>query len=397
MAIELMDHQLEAIDKLDNGKILWGGVGSGKSAAVLGYYVKNESPRHIYVITTAKKRDSLDWVGEAARFGIGTEDYATNHGIITVDSWNKLSNYEEIEDAFFVFDEQRLVGFGAWVKSFLKIVRKNHWVLLSATPGDNWLDYGPVFVANGFYRNITDFRRQHIEYEPFLTFPKVKRYLHETKLQLLRNEILVEMPFLKHTVRHLNWLECSYDKDTFKRVFRDRWHVYEDRPLKDAAEMFRLMRRVVNSDLSRLEQLRWLLTLHPRLIVFYNFDYELEILRELRADREVYELNGHVHDPVPKTDKWVYLVQYVAGAEAWNCTDTDAMVLYSLTYSYKNFEQAQGRIDRLDTSFTDLYYYVMLTNSIIDREIHRALDHKKDFNEAKWMRETGLSRWVHEG
>lgn len=385
--IELMEHQEDAINNLSSGKILWGGVGSGKSAAVLGYYIREECPRDIYVITTAKKRDSLDWEGEAAAFGISTERAFTNSGTITIDSWNNIGRYLDIHDAFFIFDEQRVVGYGSWVKSFLKIAKKNTWVLLSATPGDTWLDYAPVFIANGFYKNITDFKFQHVLYEPFQKFPKIRGYLNETKLEVLRNDILVEMPFIRNTERYLNYLDVGYDMDLFRKVYRDRWNPYEDRPVKDVAEMFRLMRRVVNSDPSRIDLILDLLKVHPRLIIWYNFDYELDILRSLNVVCPTYEWNGHVKDPMPTGDNWVYLVQYVSGSEAWNCTTTDAMVFYSLTYSYKNFEQAQGRIDRLDTSFVKLYYYIFVSNSLIDRGIKNALSSKRNFNEKRFIRQ----------
>lgn len=386
--MELMEHQLDAIELLDSGKILWGGVGSGKSATVLGYYMKQEKPRDIYVITTAKKRDSLDWEGEAAKFGIGTEREATLAGVLVVDSWTNIHKYEDIKDAFFVFDEQRLVGYGSWVKSFLKVARKNRWVLLSATPGDKWMDYAPVFIANGFYKNITQFKFEHVLYEPFSKFPKIRMYLNEIKLELMRNEILVEMPYLKHTEAMVNWMPVGYDEALFKRVYKDRWNVYEDRPIKDVAELFRVMRKVANSDPSRMEMLKKLLMCHDRIIIFYNFNYELEILKTLSEYTNVFEWNGHKKDPLPDCDKWVYLVQYVAGAEGWNCTSTDAMVLYSLTYSYKNFVQARGRIDRLDTQYQILYYYIFVSNAIIDRAIKNALTSKKSFNEKKFIRDT---------
>jgi hypothetical protein len=386
--MELMEHQLDAIEKLSSGKVLWGGTGSGKSAAVLGYYVKEQSPRDIFVITTAKKRDSLDWEAEAARFGVGTDRDATLHGTITIDSWNNIGQYEGIEDAFFIFDEQRLVGSGAWVHSFYKIARRNNWVLLSATPGDTWMDYAPVFIANGFYKNITQFKLQHVLYAPYIKFPMIIGYLNEQKLEILRNDVLVEMPFIKHTERFLNHIPVGYDLELFKDVWKRRWNIFEDRPCRDAAELFRVLRRVVNSDPSRLWMIQKLTETHPRMIIFYNFDYELEILRTLDSGYiPVYELNGHRHDPVPEGDRWVYLVQYVAGAEAWNCTTTNAMVLYSLTYSYKNFEQAQGRIDRLDTSYHNLHYYILVSNSTTDRGILRALKEKKNFNERKFMNE----------
>lgn len=385
--MELMDHQLEVIPKLSSGKILYGGTGAGKGATVLGYYMREQCPRDLFVITTAKKRDSLDWEREAVSFGIGTEPDATVGGVIRVDSWNNIGNYTDVSDAFFVFDEQRLVGHGAWVRAFLKIAKKNDWLMLSATPGDSWMDYAPVFIANGFYKHITDFKMDHVVYESFVKFPKIKGYLGERKLQMLRNEILVEMPYVKDTERMLNYMYCSYDTELVKRVWKDRWHVFENRPIKDAAECFRVMKQIINSDWSRLDQILWCLKSHPKLIVFYNFNYELDILRTLAVDVPVYEYNGHVKDPVPEGEKWVYLVQYVAGAEAWNCTSTDAMVLYSLTYSYKNFEQAQGRIDRLDTKFTNLYYYILVSHSIVDRAIMASLERKENFNERKWMRQ----------
>lgn len=385
--MELMPHQRQAIKNLGNGKILYGGVGSGKSAAVLGYYMEKESPKDIYVITTAKKRDSLEWERDASRFGIGTRRNATVAGVIVIDSWNNINKYVDIEDAFFIFDEQRVVGTGAWVKSFLKITKKNRWVLLSATPGDTWMDYVPVFIANGLYKNLTEFKREHVLYAPYVKFPKILRYLNVSTLEKYRNMILVEMPYLKHTNRIIKDVEVSYDEPTFQKVIKDRWNVFENRPIRDVGEMFRCMRKVVNSDKSRIETIKKLLEKHPRIIVFYNFDYELEILRTLEYDVAVAEWNGHRKQQIPSTTSWIYLVQYVSGAEGWNCIETDAMVFYSLTYSYKNFEQALGRIDRLNSPYTDLYYYVLVSNSMIDKAIRRSLKHKKLFNERSFASE----------
>jgi hypothetical protein len=325
----------------------------------------------------------LEWEGEAARFGLGTDYNGSIAGVLTVDSWNNIGNYLDVEDAFFILDEQRLVGHGAWVKHFLRITKQNSWIMLSATPGDVWLDYAPLFIANGWYKNITDFKRQHVIYAPYVRFPKIIRYVGEGKLIRYRNEILVEMPYLSHTRRILNHIEVGYDKELVNDIIKRRWNVFEDRPVKDASELFRLIRKIVNTDPSRLEAVKFLIDLHPRLIIFYNFDYELEILRTLQdGGNNVGEWNGHRKTPIPETDKWVYLVQYVAGAEGWNCTSTDSTILYSLTYSYKNYIQAQGRIDRLDTLYTDLYYYILESDSEIDRAVREALESKKSFNEA---------------
>lgn len=384
--IKLHEHQENAVELLSSGKILYGGVGIGKSITALAYYLKAHSDKDIYVITTAKKRDSLDWDREAAKFGISKERAFSVAGKLHVDSWNNVSQYIDIRNAFFVFDEQRVVGSGVWVKSFIKIARANQWILLSATPGDTWIDYAPVFIANGWYKNITDFKRQHVVYVPYVKFPIISRYIGVDRLEKLRNSILVEMPYRSHTERILNWMDVDYDHEMWDMATKKRWHPYENRPIKDVGELFRIMRKIVNTDRSRLEMVMMLMKLHPKLIIFYNFNYELEILRGLADAIEIAEWNGHRKQPVPISDTWLYLVQYNSGSEGWNCTETDAMILYSLTYSYRNFIQSQGRIDRIDTKFRKLYYYVLISDSAIDRAVKGALKAKKSFNEGKWLK-----------
>lgn len=398
--VELSPHQLSAVDRLGNGKILCGGVGTGKSRTAIAYFytkvgggqlkISGEGthelmtkPRDLYIITTAKKRDDTDWVREAAHFGLSPSPDAGEPGCnVVIDSWNNIGKYQHVTGAFFIFDEQRVVGSGAWVKAFLRITRRNRWILLSATPGDTWLDYVPVFVANGYYKNKTDFTRQHAVYNTYTKYPKIDRYVGTGRLIKLRRHILVGMPYERLTTRHAEYKMVEYDKALFDRVMKDRWHVYKDRPIKDVSEYFQLMRKVVNSDPSRLAMVEKLSEEHPKLIVFYNFDYELEALRTLNEIPwlAVAEWNGHKHEPIPNHPFWVYLVQYAAGAEGWNCVDTDAMVFYSLNYSYRATEQAKGRIDRLNTPFKDLWYYTLTSGSRIDMEIRKALSQKRDFN-----------------
>jgi hypothetical protein len=459
IVVKLRPHQEAALEKLSNGKILWGGVGTGKSFTAVKYYERIEAPRDVYVITTAKKRDSLDWEREFAHIGVGKE--SSVHGRLTVDSWNNLQKHINTTGAFFIFDEQRLVGSGSWVKAFIKLARRNHWILLSATPGDSWMDYVPVFVANGFYNNRTDFKREHVVYNTFAKFPKIDRYVGVGKLARNRRSVLVEMPYVRETLRNIVDVVVPYDGELLERVTKQRWHVFEDRPLKDVGELYRVARKVVNSDPRRLAKVAELIQQHPKLIIFYNFDYELELLRSLwtpsrngstgiatagadgsssrvvstalvdgaSQNREgelwsgtppisisipslttsieefesgskftasveestwssvisstaLAEWNGHRHQRIPlEHQRWVYLVQYTAGAEGWNCTDTDTMVFYSLNYSFKIFHQSQGRIDRLNTPYRLLTYYVLGGKSWIDLAIRKSLGEKRDFQE----------------
>lgn len=376
VAIELHPHQEDAIERMHNGCVLWGDVGTGKTITALSYALLKEAGKKILVITTAKKRDSQDWLNEAAQLAVPFDG-------IVVDSWNNIKKYEDIYDWFVILDEQRLVGNGAWVKSFLKMAKRNRWILLSATPGDTWLDFVPVFIANGFYKNITEFRTNHVIYSYFGNYPKVERFVGTKRLLRLRQLVLVEMPMMRHTTRHISMVDVSYDKARFDDAVKRRWNIFEDTPMMNMAELFRVGRRIVGEDPSKLDAIRELMEKHDRIIIFYNYDYELEMLRKLYWERNTAEWNGHKHEPVPDTDRWLYLVQYVAGAEGWNCITTDAMIFYSLTYSYKNFMQAQGRIDRMNTPFKDLYYYILMTKAMTDKVVWKSLGEKKDFQPSR--------------
>lgn len=379
-AKELRPHQASALSRLQNGSVLYGGVGSGKSLVSVRYYLQHHFPSPVYVITTAKKRDSLDWQKEFADHGINLASTEACPGPLTIDSWNNIGKYARTTGAFFIFDEQRIVGSGGWVKNFLAITRTNGWILLSGTPGDNWLDYIPLFLANGFYRNRTHFKAEHVIYKPYMKFPVVDRYVGVQKLIRLRNSILVPMPYERHTVRNTIKIPVEFNQDSMKMATLTRWNPFADQPLRGSAEFYSISRKIVNGDPSRMTALREIHRRHPRLIVFYNFNYELEILREGLKDVHTAEWNGHKHEDIPDGESWIYLVQYTAGAEGWECIATNAVVFYSQCPSYKKTEQAYGRIDRMNTPFTDLFYYVLLSDSLIDKAIRRCIEEKRDFN-----------------
>ena len=404
--IKLYDYQLDAIKRLRTGCILNGGVGSGKSLTSLGYYylqnggemsalqggeyIPMKNPKDLYIITTARKRDTLEWDGEITHFLLSKNPEVNFYkNKVVIDSWNNIKKYRGVHGAFFIFDEQRVVGSGSWVKSFLDIARKNNWILLSATPGDTWSDYIPVFIANGFYKNKTEFTRRHIVYSRFTKYPKVDRYLETGRLIRLRNQILVNMDFRRQTVSHHEDIYVKYDIDKYKAAGRLRWDPFKNEPIRDASGLCYVWRRIVNSDEARQVALLEIFEDHPKIIVFYNFDYELDILRGLFdgiRGVQVAEWNGHKHQPIPDgSASWVYLVQYAAGNEGWNCIKTDTIVFYSQNYSYKVMTQAAGRIDRLNTPYIDLYYYHLKSRSGIDLAISKALSQKRNFNEGKFV------------
>ena len=405
MSVKLYDHQLDALKRLQNGYILNGGVGSGKSiTSIAYYYLQNggkwegltgghlipmpDSPKDLYIITTARKRDTKEWEGELANFLMSTHPEANLYkNKVTVDSWNNIKKYVDVKGGFFIFDEDRVNGFGEWTKTFLKITPNNEWILLSATPGDCWMDYMSVFIANGFYKNKTEFIREHVIYGRFTKYPKIDRYINTGRLVRLRNKILVDMDFKRLTTPHHEDIFVNYDLLMYRKVQKDRWDPFKDEPVKDASSLCYLLRKIVNSDESRVAAVLEVFEKHQKIIIFYNFDYELDLLKNAYYGEnvEISEWNGHKHQPIPDGDRWVYLVQYTAGAEGWNCVKTDTIIFFSQNYSYKIMQQASGRIDRLNTPFKDLYYYHLKSHSGIDLAISRALKNKKNFNEGKFV------------
>lgn len=403
--IELAPHQIDALKRMHNGCILRGDVGSGKSRTALAYYYisvcggmlkvngkgslgEMKTPRDLFIITTAKKRDDQSWYDELAPFCITQEtDFNPSKINVTVDSWNNIKKYTKVYGAFFIFDEQRVVGSGAWVKAFYNIARKNQWILLTATPGDTWADYIPVFVANGFYKNKTEFNGKHAVYSRYAKFPKIERYVDTGILMHYRNQILVNMKDQREAVeRHIEIL-CEYNKTLYRTVKKDRWNPFDKKPIEESGKLCYLERRVANDDASRIVALTKLLEDNPRAIIFYNFDYELETIRALCTNMQVKfnEWNGHRHEPVPEGDNWVYIVQYAAGCEAWNCITTNVIIFYSQNYSYKVMTQSAGRINRMNTPYKELYYYHLRSHAPIDLAIKRALALKKNFNEKSYL------------
>ena len=392
---------MDAVNKMSNGCILNGGVGSGKSRTGLYYYFKEQggsidpdyipmqNPKDLYIITTAMKRDSLEFEGELANFLMSKNPEANFYkNKIVIDSWNNIKKYKDIVGAFFIFDEDRVTGNGAWVKTFLNIARKNKWIILSATPGDTWEQYIPVFVANGFYKNKTEFNREHVIFSRFAKYPKIERYVNTGRLLRQRNQILVDMDFNRATIPHHEDIYVGYDILKYKNAMKTRWDPFKNEPIQQASGLCYVLRRIVNEDESRQVALLELLEKHTKAIIFYNFDYELDLLKEICDDgkRKVAEWNGHNHQPVPVGENWAYLVQYTAGAEGWNCVTTDTIIFYSQNYSYKTVTQAAGRIDRLNTRFVDLYYYHFKSKSSIDLAISKALNEKRQFNESRFIK-----------
>ena len=397
----LYPYQMDAVNKMSNGCILNGGVGSGKSRTGLYYYFKEQggsidpdyipmqNPKDLYIITTAMKRDSLEFEGELANFLMSKNPEANFYkNKIVIDSWNNIKKYKDVVGAFFIFDEDRVTGNGTWVKTFLNIARKNKWIILSATPGDTWEQYIPVFVANGFYKNKTEFNREHVIFSRFTKYPKIERYINTGRLLRQRNQILVDMDFNRATVPHHEDIYVGYDILKYKNAMKTRWDPFKNEPIQQASGLCYVLRRIVNEDESRQVALLELLEKHTKAIIFYNFDYELDLLKEICNDgkRKVAEWNGHNHQPVPVGENWVYLVQYTAGAEGWNCVTTDTIIFYSQNYSYKTVTQAAGRIDRLNTRFVDLYFYHFKSKSSIDLAISKALNEKRQFNESRFIK-----------
>ena len=385
--IELFDHQKEAVEKLRSGSLLVGGTGSGKSLTALWFYYTTicggkirrdniypmKRQKDLYIITTAKKRDDGDWEKELSVLRITSA---------TVDSWNNIKKYQNVRDAFFIFDEQRVVGYGTWSKTFINISKNNLWILLSATPGDALIDYAPVLIANGFYKNITEFRQKHVIYSRFTNYPKIERYINTHTLIPRIKSIIVRLKYEKRTKTHDEYVKVYFDKDKIDEVIKTKWNPYEDRPIRNASEYALVLRRITNSDRTRWEALLEITVQFKKVIVFYTFNYELELIKRALMSEDIpfSEYNGHKHEDILDEERWAYLVQFNSGSEAWECIETNVMIFFSLNHSYKMMTQAKGRIDRLNTPFDEMWYFYLVSDSIIDKHIKGCLSKKQDFN-----------------
>lgn len=396
-------NQLIAVEKMHNGCILNGDTGTGKSRTALYYYFvkicegeiqenykRMKNPMNLLIITTARKRDSLEWEDELLPFLLSPDPKVSQYPSITVviDSWNNIKKYQDVSNTFIIFDEDRVVGHGAWSKAFIKMAKVNRWVLLSATPGDTWKDYISVFIANGFYKNKTEFEREHVVFRRnFGGYPQIDRYVNTNRLMRLRRKLLVPIDLKKETIPHYIDLLVGYDAEKYKYVWKERKDPETFEPLENIVQVCFALRKIINSHYSRGMSVVDIVEEKHKAIIFYNFDFELEILKNLDYPdgTQIAEMNGHKHQDIPDSDYWVYLVHYNSGSEGWNCTVTDTIIFYSQNYSYRTMKQAAGRIDRRNTPYIDLYYYNIKSKAPMDLAIARALKNKKKFNETKFI------------
>ena len=408
--IILKPFQENCLERLSTGKVLAADTGAGKSIMSLAWYLSKEcaSDEHslksgakawtlyhgspdLYIITTPKKRDSEEWESDLSKFNLvkGRNSKEMGEVNIFIDSWNNIKKYTEIKNSVFIFDEQRAVGSGTWAKSFVKIAKQNHWIMLSATPGDTWSDWCPLMIAKGYYPNRTAFFNKHAVYNPYVKYREIIRWDNTDELEYYRSKMLVTCRMEKKTTRHFEEViaDCS-NKYEVKRAYKERTNPKTGEPFKSASELCAYTRNIINTDPTRSAVGLKIIQMYDRIIIFYTLTDELEGIKWAcnKAGRKMYFYNGEIHDQVPTGNNWAYIVQYTAGSEAWNCTTCNAMLFWDLTYSYKQFKQATGRIDRLNTPYSDLYYYAIRSYMPLDLAIRRALREKKDFNSRGFLK-----------
>lgn len=123
-------------------------------------------------------------------------------------------------------------------------------------------------------------------------------------------------------------------------------------------------------------------SINDRVVVFYNFDSELDTLKTLVKDRPIAEVNGHTnteqiyHD----NDNCVLFVQYQAGARGLNLQDGNKIIYYSLTLSSDLFEQSKKRIHRIGTKYP-CFYWILQTKDSVEESIYKSLNRQEDYNE----------------
>ena len=208
-----------------------------------------------------------------------------------------------------------------------------------------------------------------------------------------RRQILVPMVYKKVTERKRQLIYSEYNTDNYHKIMKERWNIFEDKPIENASELLQIIRKTVATDPDRKLNAKIMMDAHDRLIIFYNYNYERDVLIEIAEElgKEYFEWNGHAHEDIPDQEQWLYFVQYTAGAEGWNCISTNVIMFYSVNYSFRYMEQAEGRIDRINTPYNVLEYYYLTSHSQIEKDILSTVNRKKNFNASAWVERSGTT------
>ena len=324
-------------------------------------------------------------------------------GIINYELAYRREELRQLKDFTMMLDESSMIkNETAKRTKFILSLKPSHTILLSGTPTDGKYEFlysqlrllgwkitktayynryiktelrsygGPMFRVVTGYKNVSELKAKLKEYGA--VFAKAEEVIK-----------LPEKKFIK---------EYSTVSSDYKKFMKDRVIKIDDKELTgDSTLSKRLYARMLCSAYSK-DKIARLIDLvnstSDRVIIFYNFNTELEVLRKVLFDRPISIVNGQVKDlkEYENNDNSVTLIQYQAGAMGLNLQKANRIIYFSLPERSELFEQSKARICRIGQE-KQCYYHIMMCHKSVEEKIYECLLMRKDYTDELFRKEFG--------
>ena len=324
-------------------------------------------------------------------------------GIINYELAYRRAELRQLKDFTMMLDESSMIkNETAKRTKFILSLKPSHTILLSGTPTDGKYEFlysqlrllgwkitktayynryiktelrsygGPMFRVVTGYKNVSELKAKLKEYGA--VFAKAEEVIK-----------LPEKKFIK---------EYSTVSSDYKKFMKDRVIKIDDKELTgDSTLSKRLYARMLCSAYSK-DKISRLIDLvnstSDRVIIFYNFNTELEALRKVLFDRPISIVNGQIKDlkAYENNDNSVTLIQYQAGAMGLNLQKANRIIYFSLPERSELFEQSKARICRIGQE-KQCYYHIMMCHKSVEEKIYECLLMRKDYTDELFRKEFG--------
>lgn len=324
-------------------------------------------------------------------------------GIINYELAYRREELRKLKDFTMMLDESSMIkNETAKRTKFILSLKPSHTILLSGTPTDGKYEFlysqlrllgwkitktayynryiktelrsygGPMFRVVTGYKNVSELKAKLKEYGA--VFAKAEEVIK-----------LPEKKFIK---------EYSTVSSDYKKFMKDRVIKIDDKELTgDSTLSKRLYARMLCSAYSK-DKISRLIDLvnstSDRVIIFYNFNTELEALRKVLFDRPISIVNGQIKDlkAYENNDNSVTLIQYQAGAMGLNLQKANRIIYFSLPERSELFEQSKARICRIGQE-KQCYYHIMMCHKSVEEKIYECLLMRKDYTDELFRKEFG--------
>lgn len=411
--MQLYAFQKQYLQGLPAKYIFAADTGTGKTVMALAHYDKHAYLKPLLILAPASKVQTGDWDREIKEYFAGR--FVPEYEIWSYEKFSRvpsIAQYKKTGDRGVWRDwlNRHPRGFamiadevhkaknpqsGVGKRVFEVAAACDVFLGLSATPLPNgWIDAANYFKIFKFTQNITAFKKRYCNIQTYKGFPEIVGYYHEGELQSNWNHIA--KPLSKQMALDLPPITTvpislpagpNYIKVQKERLFGDK---FLDNP---SALMHALRQSIIEPKVVWLNS--FLEGVSDNVVIFYNYVEErqqiLAMIKKSHKRRQVFRQDGEKHE-VPGKDKWgglrrtITLAQYQSGSTGIELTYAATTVYFSPTYSYSNYEQSIGRIERHGQS-KKMTLYLLCAPTTLEKDVWAALRNKKDFQEKQWYEE----------